>query len=260
MSDTVVVNGVVGAQVVVTGASGGVGRAVCRWLLDRGAQVFALDLHPARPEPSSGTPDDPANDVPGERFVEVDVTDQHSVEAAVAQVLQVAGRIDALVAAAGVSEEPTPFEELTREQWSRTVDVNLLGMFFCCQAVGRVMLAQGAGRIVTISSMSGNHVVNAPQQQAAYNASKAAVTALTKSIAAEWAPRGVRVNALAPGYIATPLLASKAEMHADWIARTPLGRMATPAEAAAAAGWLISDASDFCIGTELLMDGGYSLW
>lgn len=248
MSDAAPVAGISGAQVVVTGASGGVGLAVCRWLLDHGANVFALDQRAV--EADQG----------GAQFLTVDVTDQHSVEKAVEQVLDVAGRIDGLVAAAGVSEEPTPFEQLTHEQWNRTLSVNLLGMFFTCQAIGRAMLAQGSGRIVTVSSMSGNHIVNVPQQQAAYNASKAAVTALTKSIAAEWAPRGVRVNALAPGYIDTPLLASKTELHEDWIGRTPIGRMATPAEAAQAAGWLLSDASDFCIGTELLMDGGYSLW
>ena len=248
-------SGLAGAQVVVTGASGGVGRAVCDWLIERGAGVFAFDLHPVE------NTNDSTTEAPDRvRFVQTDVTDQSSVQNAVQQVQRSAGRIDGLVAAAGVSEEPTPFEDLSLAQWTRTLDVNLLGMFVTCQSVGRVMLGQGSGRIVTVSSMSGNHIVNTPQQQAAYNASKAGVTALTKSMAAEWAPHGIRVNALAPGYIATELVASKHEMHDGWIGRTPIGRMASPAEAAAAAGWLLSDEAAYCVGTELLMDGGYSLW
>ena len=127
------------------------------------------------------------------------------------------------------------------------------------EAFGRVMLEQAGGSIVTIASMSGNHVVNRPQQQVAYNASKAGVVAMTKSLAFEWATRGVRVNAVSPGYVNTPLLASKAELHAQWKAATPLGRFATTTEVAAAVGWLLSDEAAYCCGTELLMDGGYTL-
>lgn len=170
-----------------------------------------------------------------------------------------AGRIDGLVTAAGLSEEPTPAEEMSLDVWQRTIGVNLSGAFLTCQRVGRVMLAQGHGRIVTIASMSGSHIVNVPQQQVAYNASKAGLVAMTKSLAYEWAGRGVRVNALSPGYVDTPLLASKAHLHGQWKSATPLGRFAEPYEVAAAAGWLLSDAAGFCIGTELLMDGGYSL-
>jgi NAD(P)-dependent dehydrogenase (short-subunit alcohol dehydrogenase family) len=121
------------------------------------------------------------------------------------------------------------------------------------------MLARGAGRIVTIASMSGNHVVNTPQQQVAYNASKAAVVAMTKSLAYEWADRGVRVNALSPGYVDTPLLGSKHALHEQWKQATPLRRFATTAEAAGAIGYLLSDQAAFFCGTEMLMDGGYSL-
>ncbi len=231
--------------VIVTGAAGGVGHATATWLADRGARVFSLDRR--RPENIVGT------------FVEVDVLAEESVDAAVQQVVDAAGRIDGLVAAAGLSEEPTPAEDLSLAVWSRTIGVNLTGVFMTCQRVGRVMLAQGSGRIVTVASMSGAHIVNVPQQQAAYNASKGGLVALTKSLAFEWAGRGVRVNALSPGYVDTPLLGSKHDLHQQWQAATPLRRFAEPWEVAAAAAWLLSDEAAFCCGTELLMDGGYSL-
>ncbi len=237
--------GLDGAVVVVTGAAGGIGLAVTDWLSERGSRVFSLD----RREPEART----------SNFVEVDVTSAESVDRAVAEVVAQAGRIDGLVAAAGLAESATPAEEMSLEVWQRTIGVNLTGVFLTCQSVGRVMLSQGAGRIVTIASMSGQHIVNVPQQQVAYNASKAGVVAMTKSLAYEWAPRGVRVNALSPGYVDTPLLSNRDDLHEQWRAGSPLGRFADPREIAAAAAYLLSDEAGFCIGTELLIDGGYSL-
>ncbi len=234
-----------GAVVAVTGAAGGVGQGMATWLSQRGARVFALDRR--RPESVAGT------------FVEVDVLDERSIDAAVQLIVAAAGRIDGLVAAAGISEEPTPAEQLGLAVWQRTIGVNLTGAFLSCQRIGRVMLEQQSGRIVTIASMSGAHIVNVPQQQVAYNASKGGLVAMTKSLAYEWAPRGVRVNALSPGYVETPLLGSKHDLHEAWKAATPLRRFAEPSEVAAAAGWLLSDEAGFCCGTEMLMDGGYSL-
>jgi NAD(P)-dependent dehydrogenase (short-subunit alcohol dehydrogenase family) len=189
----------------------------------------------------------------------VDVIWEASCDAAVLVVGGGAGRIDGLVAAAGLSEETTPAEAMDLAVWQRTIGVNLTGVFLTCQRFGRVMLDQESGRIVTIASMSGAHIVNVPQQQVAYNASKAGVVAMTKSLAFEWAPRGVRVNALSPGYVDTPLLGSKHDLHEIWQAATPLRRFAEPKEVAAAAAWLLSDEAAFCCGTEMLMDGGYSL-
>jgi len=245
VADGIQLSGFTDAVAVVTGAAGGIGAAVSRWLAGHGARVYDLDRR--RPDPESGV------------YIEVDVTDPDSVDAAVARVTAAAGRIDALVAAAGRAEEPTPAEAMPIGMWDRTLGVNLRGVFLTCQSVGRVMLAQGSGRIVTVASMSGAHIVNVPQQQVAYNASKAGVVALAKSLAYEWAPRGVRVNTVSPGYVDTPLLDSKPELHQGWKQATPLRRFAQPAEVAAAAGWLLSDAAAFCCGTELLMDGGYSL-
>lgn len=238
-------NGFAGAQIAVTGASGGIGGAVCRWLTERGAHVYALDLRPERGQ--VGT------------FVPIDVTDPDGVAAAAAEVLEHGGRIDGLVAAAGIAEDDVAAEEMDTATFDRVLSVNLRGVFLTCQSFGRPMLAQGSGRIVAISSMSGNHVVNEPQRQCAYNASKAGVTALVKSLAVEWGPRGVRVNAVSPGYVDTPLNALKIHQHEQWKQRTVVPRFAETAEIAAAVGYLLSDEAAFCYGTELLIDGGYSL-
>lgn len=229
----------------VTGGSGGIGLAICRWLIDRGARVYALDLHPGPEQVGS--------------FVGVDVTDPAATAAAAVRIRDEAGRIDGLVAGAGICEDDVAAEDMSVETFDRTLAVNLRGAFLSCQAFGRVMLEQGAGRIVAISSMSGNHIINQPQRQCAYNASKAGLTALVKSLAVEWGPRGVRVNAVSPGYVDTPLNARKPELHDFWQGRTVLPRFAAPSEIAAAVGYLLSDEAGFCCGTELLVDGGYAL-
>jgi NAD(P)-dependent dehydrogenase (short-subunit alcohol dehydrogenase family) len=142
------------------------------------------------------------------------------------------------------------------------MSVNLDGVFYCCREVGRAMLERGSGAIVNIASMSGV-ISNHPQPQSAYNASKAGVIMLTKSLAGEWAGRGVRVNAVSPGYIRTPMteigLANQ-EWADVWISSTPIGRLAEPEEIAPAVLYLASDASSFATGTNLLIDGGYTSW
>lgn len=233
-------------HIAVTGAGGGIGAATCAWLAERGATVYALDLRPAAEQVGE--------------FIACDVADPDSVAAAVAAITVAAGRVDGLVAGAGIAENDVAAEEMDLATFDRILGVNLRGVFLCCQAFARPMLARGAGRIVAVSSMSGNHVVNRPQRQCAYNASKAGVTALVKSLAAEWGPRGVRVNTVSPGYVDTPLLASKAHLHQQWKDDTVQRRFAEPREIAGAIGYLLSDDAGFCTGTELLVDGGYSLW
>lgn len=235
-----------GRHIVVTGASGGIGSAVTSWLVERGAQVYALDLRAG--EDGAGT------------FVECDVTDPARVTAARETVTRLnGGRIDGLVLAAGIAEGDVAAETMSVEQFDKILSVNLRGAFLTATEFGRVMLEQGDGRIVAVSSMSGNLVVNEPQSQCAYNASKAGLTALVKSLGVEWGPRGVRVNAVSPGYVDTPLLASKKPMHEGWKDRSVLHRFARTEEIAGAIGYLLSDAAAFCIGTELVIDGGYSL-
>lgn len=233
-----------GAHIAVTGAAGGIGHSTCERLAGLGAEVYALDLT----EADTGT------------FVPCDVTDEASVAAALDRVVAEGGRIDGLVAAAGVVENDVAAEEMSAAEFDRVLGVNLRGTFLACTAAARHMLAShDGGRIVAVSSMSGTQVVNYPQKQSAYNASKAAVGALVRSLAVEWGPRGVRVNAVAPGYVATAMTQGKPELHEGWLADVVAGRFAEPGEIAGAIAWLLGDEAAYCMGTELLIDGGYSL-
>ena len=172
------------------------------------------------------------------------------------------GRVDILVCNAGIARSETPAEDVTDEHWLNVIDVNLNGLFWCCRAFGRHMLAAGRGSIINIGSMSGV-IVNKPQPQAYYNASKAAVHHLTKSLAAEWGARGVRVNAVAPTYINTPLTAfarTNKAMFGAWIDNTPMARIGEPDEIAAVVMFLASDAASLMTGSIVLADGGYTCW
>lgn len=229
--------------IAVTGAGGGIGSATCERLLAEGATVYGLDVAAAD----------------STHRLAVDVTDAESVESAVRHIHAREHRLDGVVAGAGIVEDDVPAEELTGEEFAKVLAVNLQGVFHTLAAAGRIMLAQGHGSCVAISSMSGNHIVNTPQRQCAYNASKAGVSALVRSMAAEWAGRGVRVNAVAPGYVDTELLASKKHQFAQWLAHTPQGRMGSPDEVAATIAFLMRDESGYFCGSELLMDGGYTL-
>lgn len=238
---------------VVTGAGQGIGREIVRALASAGATVVVADL--AAP---TGTA--VAEEVDG-AFVQLDVTDSAAVDRAVGEIVDRHGRIDILVNNAGIVRN-TPAEEIDDAEWRAIFAVNCDGAFWCSRAVGRTMLASGSGTIVNIASMSGL-VVNRPQPQAAYNASKAAIIALTRSLAAEWAARGIRVNAIAPGYVATELTLrgmSNDEWREEWLRSTPLGRVAEPAEIAPAVLYLASDASSYVTGSVLVIDGGYTAW
>jgi NAD(P)-dependent dehydrogenase (short-subunit alcohol dehydrogenase family) len=238
---------------LVTGAGQGIGAEIARTLAGAGARVVVADRNPM-------TGAEIAESVGG-LFVELDVTDSAAVRRATEAIVGDLGRIDVLVNNAGIVRN-TPAEATSDEEWRAILGVNNDAVFWCCREVGRVMLEAGRGSIVNIASMSGL-VVNRPQPQAAYNVSKAAVIMLTKSLAAEWASRGVRVNAVAPGYVATPLTVkgmSNPEWRDEWLRSTPLGRVAQPAEIAPAVLYLASDASSYVTGSTLVIDGGYTAW
>jgi NAD(P)-dependent dehydrogenase (short-subunit alcohol dehydrogenase family) len=236
-----------GRRIAVVGAAGGIGRAIVDRLLSEGAEVYGLDRRGVDTLPA------------GAVGIEMDLGSPDSVASVVNDLYAENERPIHLVNSAGIVEDNIPAEEMPIEQFDAVLGVNLRGVFITCQAFGRELLARGGGAIVNIASMSGNAVVNYPQCQSAYNTSKAAVTALTKSLSVEWSPRGVRLNALSPGYVDTPLNHLKADMHDAWKRDIVIDRFATPAEVAGAVAFLLSDEAAYFIGSELLMDGGFSL-
>ncbi len=236
-----------GRRVAVTGGAGGIGLAICASLSAQGARVHALDRRGLEDLPD------------GVDGVEVDLTSEGSVTAAVAGLQAEDDRGVDLVTCAGIVEDDVPAEDMSVAQFDAVLAVNLRGVFLSCREFGRAMLARGGGCIVNVASMSGNAVVNHPQRQSAYNTSKAGVSALTRSLAVEWGPRGVRVNAVSPGYVDTALNHRKASMHEQWLRETVLGRFARPEEVTGAVEYLLSERAAFCCGTELLIDGGFSL-
>jgi NAD(P)-dependent dehydrogenase (short-subunit alcohol dehydrogenase family) len=237
---------------LVTGAASGIGREIALGLAEAGAAVGCVDRN------------DPAETVAaiGERAfgVPADVTDPDSVTNAVAAVEDALGPIKLAVNAAGIANA-TAAEDMPLEQFQQVLKVNLDGVFLCCQAEGRRMIATGGGAIVNIASMSGS-IVNRDLLQVHYNASKAAVIHLSKSLAMEWAPRGIRVTAISPGYTATPMNTRPevAEQVKRFAADTPLGRMAAPQEMIGPTVFLLSEASSFCTGIDLIVDGGFVCW
>jgi NAD(P)-dependent dehydrogenase (short-subunit alcohol dehydrogenase family) len=242
-----------GRVALVIGGSTGIGYAISSGLIKYGATVYIA----GRREDVGAQS---ATEL-GARYVPLDVTDSSSVDAAVARVVSEAGRLDIAVNGAGTGLNK-PTEETTDEEFDTVVDTNFAGTFRCCRAEGRVMLAQGSGSIINIASMSAR-VVNHPQRQGIYNASKAAIVHYTKSLAGEWGDRNIRVNSVSPGYTETALTAVSRAMPErlnSWQSKTPLGRIAKPDEIAGAVVYLASDASSFVTGSDMILDGGYSIW
>jgi NAD(P)-dependent dehydrogenase (short-subunit alcohol dehydrogenase family) len=245
-----------GKVALVTGGNMGLGEAFAHALSEAGARVAIA----ARTRARSETVVRAIEDTGGQAAAfDVDVTKPDQVATMVAQVTDRLGPIDVLVNNAGVCYH-APALEVTLDEWHSVMDVNVNGVWYCAQAVGRQMVERKTGTIVNIGSMSG-FIVNRPQMQPGYNASKAAVHHLTRSLAAEWAPFNVRVNAIAPGYMKTLMSpVDEPEYRQHWIEDAPMLRYGYPEELGPTLVYLASDASRFVTGTILVVDGGYSLW
>ncbi len=246
-----------GKSAVITGGARGIGRAIAGLFVEAGASVIITDLD----EAAGRAAIDELNAIrPSAACLYVlDVTDRDAAERIAEAVAADIGVPDILVNNAGIVKN-APASETSQADWRAVIDVNLNGVFYCAQAFGKRMAAAGRGAIVNISSMCGEIVVY-PQPQIAYNAAKAGVNLITKSLAVEWAKQGVRVNAVAPGYTATELTLagrSNEEWFSTWLRMTPQGRLGEPREIANAVLFLACDASSFVTGTVLTVDGGYT--
>ncbi|HVO02127.1 MAG TPA: SDR family oxidoreductase [Candidatus Cybelea sp.] len=248
-----------GRVALVTGGGRAIGLACVEALAEAGAKVIIADNDMKVAAEGQKEMKAKGHEV---ETVLMDVTKPTQVTQVADDVVKRHGKIDILVNNAGIARSETPAETVTDEHWLNVLDVNLNGTFWCCRAFGRHMLQRKSGSIVNVGSMSG-FIVNKPQEQSYYNASKAGVHHLTKSLAAEWGARNVRVNAVAPTYIATPLNAfvkSKPAMYDAWIGGTPMGRLGEVEEIGSVVLFLASDAASLMTGSIVLADGGYTCW
>ncbi|CAI3941957.1 MULTISPECIES: SDR family oxidoreductase [Commensalibacter] len=247
-----------GQNAFVTGSGSGIGQRIAVNLAKAGANVGCFDL------PNSAGLSDTIAQIEklGRKAIALtgDVTNPNDLAEAVKAVDEKLGNLSLAVNAAGIANA-NPVEEMELEQWQRLYDINVKGVFLSCQAEARIMLKHGKGAIVNIASMSGV-IVNRGLMQAHYNSAKAAVIHMSKSMAMEWAEKGVRVNTISPGYTATPMN-TRPEMvnqMKQFASETPMQRIADPDEMAGPAIFLLSEAASFCTGVNLLVDGGFCCW
>jgi NAD(P)-dependent dehydrogenase (short-subunit alcohol dehydrogenase family) len=248
----------------VTGGARGLGLAIAESLAAAGANVCLLDILPTGSEQAAAIAKRFSVDT---SYSTVDVTDQTSIERAFDAVEREIGTADILVNSAGITSGMAGLDVSPRE-WDRVFAVNVTGTMTTSQVFARRFLASKrdadnrSASIVNLSSMSA-FTVNVPQTQSAYNASKAAVSALTRSLAIEWLPHGIRVNAIAPGYFASDMTREFADanpdMASEWISKIPAGRMGEPHELGPLVCYLASDAAAYVIGQSFVIDGGYTL-
>lgn len=245
--------GLKGKTAVVTGAGRGIGQVIAVGLAKAGAEIVIISRSGAEETVKMIT------EAGGKAYdLRADVTNEEEVNNSVAEIIKRSGEIDILFNNAGVCIHKGTLEA-TVEEWRSVIDINLTGEYIMARAVGKTMIEKGIkGSIVNMASMSGT-IVNIPQWQASYNASKAGVIHLTKSLAAEWIGYGIRVNSLSPGYISTPMSADvPQELKDAWEPLMPMHRMGTPEELIPAILYLVSPASGYTTGTDLIVDGGYT--
>ncbi len=250
-----------GRTVLVTGAAQGIGRAYAHALGEAGAKVAIVDINLEKAEEVVQELESKGID---SMAIRTDVTKKDQAEKMVETVVSKWGKLTIGVNNAGIGVWDDA-ETMSEETWRGIMNLNLDGVLLCAQAEAKVMLQEGYGKIINTASMSA-HIVNMPQNQCAYNASKAGVLHLTRSLGAEWASRGLRVNSISPGYTQTKLVADLLatpvgqDMGPKWLERIPLGRMAFVTDLQGAVVYLASEASDYMTGSDLIIDGGYCVW
>ncbi|WP_249019127.1 SDR family oxidoreductase [Conexibacter sp. S30A1] len=248
-----------GRNALVTGAGSGIGQRLAVGLAEYGANVTILDL--AGQRQGSDTTAEQVKAIGREALVvDADVTDPVSVREAIGHHVSRFGRLDIAVNCAGVNHSCSA-EDLAPSDWKRVLDVNLSGVFYCCQSEASSMFSSGGGSIINVASMSAT-IVNRGLLQAHYNASKAGVKHLTSTLAMEWVTRKVRVNSLSPGYIMTPMISGPdwAEKIRGFEEQTPMHRLGTPDDLVGPVIFLASAASAYMTGTDLLVEGGFTSW
>jgi NAD(P)-dependent dehydrogenase (short-subunit alcohol dehydrogenase family) len=246
-----------GKKAFVTGGARGIGYNIAIALAEAGADVALVDTDEAAAKESA----EKIAGATGRKIIAIrtDVTEKAGVDAMIDAVLKAFGRIDAAFCNAGICMN-IPAEEMSLEEWNKVINVNLTGVFLTAQAAGKQMIKQGGGSIINTASMSA-HIVNIPQPQCSYNASKAGVIQLTKSLAVEWALKNVRVNSISPGYIATDLTLNSPVLKPlieKWEAMSPLKRLGKPEELQAIAVYLAGDSSAFTTGSDFVIDGAFT--
>ncbi|MEW7009644.1 SDR family NAD(P)-dependent oxidoreductase [Lentilitoribacter sp. EG35] len=248
-----------GRKAVITGGGRGIGFAATQALAEAGASLTITDVDSALLDEAKRALSELGYSV---STAVMDVTDSQSVSTVTEQITTQMGGVDILVANAGIAWPDTPSEDMADDVWHRVLDVNLNGSFWTCREFGRRMLQAKGGNIVTLGSISGL-ISNKPQRQTQYNAAKAGVHHMTKSLAAEWAERGVRVNSIAPTYVDTEMSRGGFDdetLFPIWMDNTPMRRVALPDEVASTILFLVSDASSAITGAVLPVDCGYTLW
>lgn len=245
--------GLKGKVALVTGGGRGIGQTVALGLAKAGARVFIVSRTGAQE-----TVDLIEKDGGQAASLIADVTVEKQVDEALAAIVAQAGTLDVVFNNAGVCIHKDTLDA-SIEEWRQVIDINLTGEYIVARAAGRIMIEKGIkGSIINMASMSGS-IVNVPQWQASYNASKAGVIHMTRSLAVEWAQNGVRVNSISPGYIATPMsVDTPQELKDAWLPLIPQHRMGQPEELIPPILYLASAASGYTTGSDVIVDGGYS--